>query len=73
MVEFSLAFKNVIAHHEAFTLGFDGTMMVIACIILTVMHPGVALADAYQEAKFHGRSREETAKEEAGSDDGSDI
>jgi hypothetical protein len=28
-------------------------MMILVCIILTVMHPGVALADAYHAAKLH--------------------
>jgi hypothetical protein len=54
VVELSVPpYYNVIARHEAFELGFDGVMMILVCIILTVMHPGVALADAYQAAKIH--------------------
>jgi hypothetical protein len=54
VVEFSVTpYYNAIAHHEAFELGFDGVMMILVCIILTGMHPGVALADAYQAAKLH--------------------
>jgi len=51
VVEFSLPpYYNVIARHESFVLGFDGVMMILVCIILAVMHPGVMLAAAYQQA-----------------------
>lgn len=35
----------------------DGTMIVIALISLTVMHPGVAFGNVWQQANFHIRTR----------------
>lgn len=53
VVELSLPFENIVARHEAFALGFDGVMILLACITLTVIHPGIMLADAYREAKLY--------------------
>lgn len=35
----------------------DGTMLIIACTALTVLHPGVAFGDVWQEANFHFRTK----------------
>lgn len=64
VVEFSLPFGNLIAHHEAFALGFDGALMVLACFILTAMHPGRVLTEAYQDAKLQAQIRDRAGKEE---------
>ena len=42
--------------------------MALACVVLTIMHPGRALKAAYDNAKFQG---EREVKEDNGSDDGS--
>ena len=67
-MEFSLPFQSTVARHEAFSLGFDGTLMALACVVLTIMHPGRALKAAYDNANVQG---EREAKEDNGSDDGS--
>jgi len=37
----------------------DGTMVIIASIVLTVMHPGIGFGSAWQEANFSFRTRKD--------------
>ena len=42
----------------------DGMMVIIACITLTVMHPGVGFGNVWQEANFSFRTSKDKLRRE---------
>ena len=64
VAELSDGFSGDLANNEVSFMVLDGTMVVIACIAFTVVHPGVAFGKVWHEANFHFR----TKKSEGASD-----
>jgi hypothetical protein len=76
VAELSGGFKGSLANNEVSFMILDGTMVIIACITLTVMHPGFAFGAVWQEANFTFRvkkkKREIGTELEVGSNEVSD-
>ncbi|RFU26563.1 hypothetical protein B7463_g9789, partial [Scytalidium lignicola] len=51
-VELSGGFKGKLANNEVEFMVLDGVMVIIACLCMTIMHPGYAFAKRWNEAKF---------------------
>jgi hypothetical protein len=60
VAELSEGFKGHLANNQISFMILDGTMVIIASLALTIMHPGRAFGSVWEEANFHfllGKSR----------------
>lgn len=51
-VELSEGFSGKLANSEVQFMVLDGVMVIIACICMTVFHPGIGFGHKWKEAKF---------------------
>lgn len=52
VAELSEGFKGHLANNQISFMILDGTMVIIACLTLTIMHPGRAFGRVWGEANF---------------------
>ncbi|KAK1623517.1 RTA1 like protein [Colletotrichum phormii] len=55
-VELSEGFGGKLANQEVEFMILDGTMIILACLCLTIFHPGVGFGKRWNEAKFRFRT-----------------
>ncbi len=55
VVELSAGFDSELARDEPSFMILEGGMLVIACVALTVVHPGIAFKEHYAAANFRLR------------------
>lgn len=52
VAELSGSFKGKLAQNQVLFMVLDGAMVLLACIILVALHPGVAFKGVWEEASF---------------------
>jgi hypothetical protein len=57
-------FDSSLANNETLFMLLDGTLMIIAVIMLTIAHPGLTLGEHWHTATFHLRNKKATAAAE---------
>lgn len=57
VAELSEGFDSSLANNEVSFMILDGTMVVLACLLLTIFHPGISFKGTWTEANFHFRTR----------------
>jgi hypothetical protein len=57
VAELSEGFKGDLANDETLFMIFDGAMMLICVLVLTLAHPGITLKERWNTGEFHWRSR----------------
>lgn len=57
VVELQGGFNGTVANNQAGFMVFEGPMIIIACAVLTVLHPGYAFAGRWSEAVWSLRKR----------------
>ena len=57
VAELSEGFGGDLANNQISFMVLDGTMVIISCLALTIMHPGVGFGSVWQEANFSFRTK----------------
>jgi hypothetical protein len=58
VAELSAGFESELARNETTFMILEGVMILVACLALTIGHPGVSFQGNYATANFSMRSRE---------------
>src|SRR4051812_26834414 len=60
VAELSEGFGGHLANDEVSFMILDGTMVIISCLALTIVHPGRGFGSVWKEANFTFRTKNET-------------